>query len=264
MKDKLKLLNFTKGELTVLNLLKADHLTPLSISKHSSLSRQGVYKILLQLEKRGLIFSKQTKSGRRWQLISKATFMERIEQIEVAIYDSAPISSFVKVHQGKEELYDLWKRILSRKNSELIGIQGDIVYERWLEVFGLESINKLNSLIKNNKIIVRVIMPGGNFERAIKIMGLEWARHFVGRTYQTNLIDEKYFTHQAEIFISNNRIYIISMKEQFAIEILHLEVVKMFSSLVTFIQANSQLVDGNKLLIDVIEKEKGSEQNRTL
>lgn len=246
------LLHFNNNEKTVLKLIREGLDTPLLIEKYSSISRQGAYKILHRLSEAGFI----QKSGSTWKILTKDTIYNRFYiQAEQLLGIERNRDAQVRIITGRNEIADLLIWVFSNHKKETcIGIQGDNVYEDWIEILGLKTINQLNKSIKKNEIIIKAIVPTEHFKRAIKIMGREWATHFEGRPYQVNVIDNKYFAHEAEMFIFKRAVYIICLADQLVIEIKNKNIVDMILLLINYIQENSESVDGNQILRDLISE----------
>lgn len=253
---------FTAGEVEVIEALQNGHQTPLSISKHTALSRQGVYVALGHLVERGVVEIDVSQNKKLWRLVSSEDFDRATAEAKGTLYgEVAPSLSSVREYHGKVAVTNLLLKILTEtKREDFVGIQGDGVYADWVRVLGSANINYINQCIKKNQLVVRAIMPEGNFERAFTIMGNEWAKHFKGRSYQANLIDEKYFVHKAEIFLIKKRLYFICMRDELVLEMSYPEFIKMFLLILSFIQDNSRLVDGNEILKNLVA---GLEQKRT-
>ncbi len=250
-----KLFNLSKGSQIVMSKLQQGHITPLAISNHSDLTRQGVYKILTSLSDQGLVFSDIENGKKSWRIATVNELQDVFSQAKGEMFpDSNNEVQSVQIHRGETAVTKLLKNIFSvHKNEKCVGLQGDAVYDDWKQMFGLDEIHRLNKLIKKNNMIIQAILPEGHFERSIQIMGKEWAENFEGRSYRANLIDEQYFHHKAEMFFFKNKAYLICLHDEIIIEIAHSEIFKMLTLLVSFVQENSTLVDGNKRLRELMQ-----------
>jgi hypothetical protein len=193
-----------------------------------------------------------------WTLPSAEELAMQLDKVREYFGYPLPSNSILKhktihLYEGKESVSDLMKQIFTtHKNEFCIGIQSDIVYKDWKKVLGLSTINNLNKNIKKNKLIIQAILPKGHFTRGIDTMGSEWARHFEGRTYRANEIDEQYFKHHAELFLFKKSLYLICLRDELVLEIKHPEIQKMMLLLINFIQDNSRLLDGNEIIRNIL------------
>jgi hypothetical protein len=161
------------------------------------------------------------------------------------------------MYRGRETIAALMKEIFtSHKGQKCIGIQGVNVYPGWKELLGVEFVNEINKVIKKNKMVNQAIVPEGHFDEVVSVMGLEWAKHFEGRSYRANEIDPKYFKHSGEMFFFKDSVYLISMSENLVIEIKHSHIHKMLYALIEYVQDTSRVVDGNERLRQIIASAK--------
>lgn len=259
--ENLKLLGLSKKEQKVLTALQVGSDTPVKLSKATDVSRTAIYAILQNLKKRGLAESHITNGKRHWALASE-------REIEEVLY--AAKRSLFKIPEGREEMHSLSdatvivhrgqeavKKVvneifLQNSHDRLYGFQGDVAAINWNSVFSVQETNKINRLIKEKGFIVEAVLPDGWFERQTRELGTEWAKDFEGRTTRVNVIDQEYFAHGGQVFIFKQSIYLMALGEELVIEIRNSEIQKMLLAFFKFIQDNSQLIDANALLRDVI------------
>lgn len=261
MDNPLRIFGLSPKASTVLSLVKAGHTTPVQIAKHANISRPAIYAILQNLAKQGLVEEKKSEEQRYWQIAHISQINSLLESAKDNLlghpeerglqYKTNGVQ--VHIYRGKETIAELLKHLfINHRGQTCVGIQGDNVYEGWKEVLGIEFINELNKGIKKNKMIIQAIVPQGNFARAVETMGLEWAKHFEGRTYRVNEIAEKYFNHKGEMFLFKDSIYLISMTEQLVIEIKHSHIQKQLLALIEYVQETAKVIDGNEALRKII------------
>jgi len=263
-REQIRLLGLSGSELAVLEALRAGHNTPLLISEHIKVSRPAIYEILDRLHKRGLIKSNIRGGKKHWSQSRDKDIEQELYSskrqllgIEEGIDEVRGLSdSTVVAYHGGEAIRGLLHKILKdNKNQRLYGIQGDTPAIGWSRVVGIERTNELNRIIKQNNIIVEAIVPYGWFERQIKLLGKKWAEDFEGRASATHIVDEKYFQHGGQIWIFKNSLYLIAMNEEIIIEVRNSEIQKLILSMFRFIQDNSQKIDVNALLRELIAKD---------
>ena len=258
-----KLFGLSANGTQVLAAIKAGLSTPVQIHAETGISRPAIYAILDQLEKQGLIRANLSKGKKTWDLASASTINKLLEkareevlgskQEKETLYQERNVE--VKVYRGKKTIGELMRHIFQEHVGETcIGIQGANVYDGWRELLGIETINDLNKSIKKHHMVMQAVVPQDHFERVVNTMGIEWARHFEGRAYRVNEIDEIYFDHKGEMFVFKDSVYLICMEEALVIEIKHSHIQKMLLSLIHYIQNSSRLVDGNQLLRELMAK----------
>ncbi len=262
--EQIKLLGLSRKEIQVLDALRAGHSTPLLVSEYTKVSRPAIYEIITRLHKRGLIKSNIKDGKKYWSQTKDRDLEQALYETKKALFNfeegveevQGLSDSTVIVHRGGEAirklLYGLFK---DNKDTRMHGIQGDVVVIGWDKVFGTESTNELNRLIKKNHIIVEGIMPFGFFERQTKALGKKWAQDFEGRMAVNHEIDEEYFQHGGQIWIFKKSVYLIAMNEEIIIEVRNSEIQKLLLSMFSFIQDNSQKFDVNARLRKLLGKE---------
>jgi biotin operon repressor len=264
--ENLKLLGLSKKEQKVLTALQAGSDTPVKLSKVTDVSRTAIYAILQNLKKRGIVTSHIYNGRKTFSLANE-------RDVEGVLYDAKRAllkipegreevhglsDSSVIIHRGKEAVRKLINALLSdHKNERFYGFQGDVAAINWNNVFTVEETNRFNRNIKKNCIIVEAVLPDGWFERQTRELGVEWARDFEGRTTRVNVIDDEYFKHGGQVFIFKQSIYLMALGEELVIEIRNSEIQKMLLAFFKFIQDNSQVIDANALLRNIIAETEG-------
>lgn len=256
-KEELRLLGLSSKEVRVLDAVRALQTTPLLIAAATRISRPTVYEILARLHTRGLIQSYIRGGKKYWRQASTHDLEQALYSTKKQLFNIAEgveevrglSDSLVTVHRGGETIKKLLRGILlENKDTRLYTIQGDTVVIGWNKVFGVEGTNELNRFIKQNRIIVEVIVPFGWFERQIKIMGPSWAKDFEGRMAINHEIGEEYFSHGGQIWMFKNSVYFVAMNEEVIIEVRNSEIKNLIAAMFTFMQDNSKKFDVNARL----------------
>lgn len=261
MSDPYKVFGFSKKTEKVFLAVLSGQDTPVKISKETDISRPAIYAILKHLQARGLIVSQVSRGVKHWALASDRAIDETLYEAKRAllgisegrqeIYRKSDVG--ITLYRGKDAIEKLLKHLFENHKGEYYrGTQGDNVFPAWQQLFGIETINEFNKNIKKNRLIVEAVLPEGYFEGAVSRFGVEWARHFEGRTYRVGLIDPSYFQHGAELFLFKDILYLASMSEALIIEIRHSEIQKMISLFFTHMQDTARSVDGNEMLRKLI------------
>ncbi|MDO8624232.1 MAG: hypothetical protein Q7R54_02650 [bacterium] len=276
--NNLDLLGLTKKEQLVLLTLQRGRSdlhksagTPLLLSRQTKVSRPAIYAILQNLHKRGLVISRITNGKKHWELSGE-------REIEEAVYETKRTllkipkgreeirglsDSSVIVHRGKEAIKKLMLGLFEHNKEERFfwGFQGDTSTIGWNQTFTVTETNKINRDIKKNHVITEAMLPAGWFEEQTKLLGVEWAKNFEGRTTRVNTIDPKYFKHGGQVWMFKDSLYLFALGEELVIEIRNSEMQKMILAIFEFMQDNSRVIDANELLRTLIaegEKEKQS------
>lgn len=258
----LQLLGLTPKEQNVFFGLQNGADTPLLLARETKVSRPAVYAILKNLKKRGLVISRITNGKKHWQLVGE-------KEMEEIIYETKRVllkipkgreelhglsDSTVVIHRGKDAIRSAMLNLFDDKKHERFfwGFQGDTSTIGWNKTFSVAETNRINRQIKNNGIITQAILPQGWFEEQTKLLGIEWAKDFEGRTTRFNVLDPKYFAHGGQCWIFKDSLYLFALNEELIIEIRNSEIQKMVLSIFEFIQENSRVVDANELLRNLI------------
>ncbi|MDB5259952.1 MAG: hypothetical protein JWN37_183 [Candidatus Nomurabacteria bacterium] len=261
----LRILGLTKKETQVFKAIKMGFSTPLVISHKVKVSRPAIYEIIIRLKERGLIKSHIKNGKKLWEV-------EKGEAIDHLLYEAkkeilnihsgseevkGTSDSTVIVHRGKDAIKSLLDNVFKDyKNERCYGFQGDLPASGWGSVYGIEATNAINKLIKKNGIITEAVMPAGWFERQYKVMGKDWAIDFEGRSTRTHVIPEEYFQHGGQLFIFKNALYLLAMNEEVVVEIRNSELQKMILAMFRYVQDQSEKIDPNRILRELIEKGK--------
>lgn len=235
--------------------------TPLLIARETKISRTAIYAILKNLNKRGLIKSNIVSGRKYWNFTKKDVLDRNLYELKRTLLEipegveevSGLSDSTVVVHRGVEAIRKLFNNLFTQyKGERFYAIAGNEAAPNWNKIFSLRETNSFNRAIKKNNIIAENILQHGFLEQETERLGVEWAKDFEGRTARTNLIDQEYFEHGAQIFIFNQSMYLMALGEELVIEIRHSEIQKMILSFFRFIQDNSRTIDVNALLRELI------------
>lgn len=258
-----KLLGLSKKEQKVLNALQGGSDTPVKLSKATDVSRTAIYAILANLKKRGLAESRITNGKKHWALADEREIEETLYETKRTLLKipegreeiHGPSDSVVIIHRGKEAIKKVINEIfLQNSHDRLYGFQGDVAAINWNSIFSVQETNNINRLIKEKGFIVEAVLPDGWFERQTRELGIAWAKEFEGRTTRVNVIDAEYFAHGGQVFIFKQSIYLMALGEELVIEIRNSEIQKMLLAFFKFIQDNSQSIDANELLRNIISE----------
>lgn len=265
--ESLKLLGLSKKEQKVLIALQAGSDTPVKLSKATDVSRTAIYAILQNLKKRGLANTHIISGKKYWSLTSG-------RKIEEVLYDAKRTllkipegreevqglsDATVVIHRGKDSIRKVLGELLfAHQNERFYALVGDAAAASWNKIFSLQETNRFNRALKKNSIIAETIVQEGVLERQTRELGVSWAKDFEGRTTRVNVIDAEYFSHGGQVFIFKQSIYLMALGEELVIEVRNSEIQKMLLAFFQFIQDNSQLIDANELLRNIIAETDGT------
>ncbi|MBM3271956.1 hypothetical protein FJY94_01560 [Candidatus Kaiserbacteria bacterium] len=254
----LSLLGLSRKEEKVLVALQDDLDTPLALSRETKVSRTAVYAILQQLKKRGLAHSRISDGRKSWHVAAERDIEEGLYAAKRALLKipegreevHGASDSMVVVHRGVEAIKKRMFDLFSSTNNERFfwGFQGDTSTIGWNKIFSVAETNRINRQIKEHRLIAQAILPKGWFEAQTKLLGVEWAKDFEGRTARVNVLDSKYFKHGGQIFILQNALFLFALNEGIVIEVRNSEIQRMIKSIFEFIQENSDIIDANATL----------------
>ncbi|MEI7480476.1 MAG: hypothetical protein WCJ59_02505, partial [bacterium] len=148
-----------------------------------------------------------------------------------------------------------FENILTQYTKErLIILQGDDSGKAWDKNFGLENINRFNSIIKEQGIITELITSKKCFTDQVTQFGVEWAKSYEGRSARVQNIDSQYLNYSSQVFIFKDQVFLISMADKVFIEIKNEQISKILVSVAHYIQDHSEVFDVNTLLRNLISK----------
>ena len=259
----LPLLALSKKEKLVLSALKEGFSTPLLIYEKTKVSRTAIYHILSILKERGLV-KKYKQDGKFYFRIATEKelsdtlyetkkellgFVSGKEEIEIS-------DSMVVVHRGIEAVKACLLDVFTHyKNQRFLGIQGNNDTKLWADEMSVPFINKINSLIKKNKIISEGVGAEGLIENFYTTFGKDWVEDYMGRMGRIHYIDPKYFSHSADIYIFKDATYLISIHDKLIIEIRHSDITIAITKLIHFIMDTTRPIDYAERIRKLIEKD---------
>ncbi len=258
----MQLLQLSKNENKIFTQLKQGDSTPLELSRSTHITRPTVYETLKKLKARKLVQTKIVHGKKYWTLEDERVIEDELYKAKKALLDISETTeevhgrceSNIIIYKDEKSIQKLLFNLLSHtKNERMYGIQGNNIEIGWSKIFSPDATNKLNRLVKKNKIIMEAVIPRGWFEKHAKLWGKEWVKHFMGRMTIAHEIDEEYFKHGAQLFATKNALYLLSFNESLAIEIRNSETQKLVLSLLSYIQDNAKRVEPNTILGKLVE-----------
>ncbi len=256
------LLQLSKKEQVIFNLLNNESSTPVSLAKKCSIPRPTIYITLEKLHNRGLIIKKKISHKTYWQKNSDDEieslayrFKELLsassatKQEKISITDS----SQVVVHRGQKAIFKLFSSLVDEHAGEkMIALQGNLAGYAWSKLFNVQEINIINQKIKKNKVITELVTSREWFKSQTELFGTGWAKNFEGRTIRMQDVGNQYLNYASQIFIFRDKVYIDAMSDKVFIEIKNPEIAKLLVSITQFVQDHSEVLDANKLLRELI------------
>ncbi len=262
----LHVLRLSKKETKILDLFQANQdETPVTLAKKCSIPRPTIYLILEKLEERGLIYSLKYEKRKLWRMTSNESLSESMSKLKSGLiadnkaYEKLNITdnTDITIYKGEEVIAHLLSRIIDKNSgNRLLGIQGDKVGDAWKDTFSLKNINALNKKITDQKLITEMISSEEFFKQQIKLFGKTWAENFMGRATQMHFIDNRYLDYESQIFLFEDQLFLVSMRESLFIEVKNKHISKLIISLLKFVEDHSSLVDVNKLLREMTNQSK--------
>gem|GEM_PF-5634233 len=247
------LFGFTTKEEGVFESL-GSHSTPLEIARDSKISRPTVYNVLLCLKKRGLAYSKVIEGKRIWHRTNKDEILKLLDSAkntlileqEKHLYLLPKQDQPLTVHIGESAIAHLLRHVFESHTGErILSIQSTNVAQSYKNIFGIKGVNELNTVIKENKIIVDAILPNTYFASMFRVWGVSWAKQFEGRSTSVHTIDEKHIDNATDFLLFRDTLILIVHNEKLAYEIKSPELIQFFTPLFTFIKENSMKIDAN-------------------
>ena len=292
-KNLYKLLNFSDNEMKVFNILKGEgglysneaasgidvnHPTPLSIARATNIPRPTLYITLDLLKNRGLAERYMINAKKYWRLTHQSEIVELLQNTKRLIVDGVSgghsinitnqdnqnskaesplaLNEIVNLYRGKEEIKSLLNSLTAQhKDERWYSMQGADVSGGWFDIFGIEGMNHFNRMVKKNNLITEALLPTGWHKIEFAKYGKAWAEDFVDRMAAVYEIDAKYFDHSGQIFIFNNALYLMALKEETVIEIKNSQIQKIVLAMFDFIKENARRIDLNAELKKLIVSE---------
>lgn len=259
----LALLGLSTKEQRVFLALKKGAGTPLLLSRATKVSRPAVYAILGKLKKRRLVVSRIVSGKKHWELDNEQKIEDALYETKRAVLDiplgrqeiHGASDSSVIIYRGREAIRKMFFRLFEHHQHERFsGLQGDTSTIGWNKTFSTPETNKLNRQIKNNRLIVKAILPDGWFEDQTTMLGTDWAKDFEGRTTRVNFIAPRYFNNGGQVWVFKDSLFLMALNEEIVIEVRNSEIQKCLLAVFEFIEDTSPTIDANQLLRNLITK----------
>ena len=78
---------------------------------------------------------------------------------------------------------------------------------------------------------------------------------YEGRASFAVYLDKKYFQHSGQIFAFKDVMYLLALNDKMSIEIRHSDIQKMILAMCTFMKERGEVIDVNKSLRELMEKD---------
>ncbi len=268
LREQFKLLDLSAKEAKVFLSLRQGSESVLDIAMDTKVSRPSVYDILQKLKKRGLVQSQILNGKKSWSLASEKDLADALYETKKAILGfvdgkdeaSGVTDGVVTVHRGKGAVKKaITEMIMHRKNERFLGYTpfSDVLDKGWLTIFAPDEINEFNRIIKKNEIISELVAPQEWIEKHYKAMGDTWAKDYEGRSSSAVYLPEKYFQHSGQIFAFKDVMYLLALNDKMIIEIRHSDIQKMILAMYSFMKECGEMVDVNKRLRELMDKNNG-------
>ncbi len=259
--DDLQVLGLSNKEKKALLALRDGADTPLKIARETGVSRSAVYATLQNFRKRGLAASHITNGRKHWRLNDEQDIDRSVYDLKrslLKIPEGSEVihgrsDSIVTIHRGAEAIKKLMLNLFAEhKYERFYSFQGGNSTAGWNAMFSPTETNKVNRDIKKNRIIAETVSSEGWFEEQTRLLGVDWARDFEGRTARVNVLDKKYFQHGGQVWVFKDSLYLMALKEELILEIQNSGIQRMILKMFEFMQENSRAIDVNELLRDLI------------
>lgn len=258
------MLSLGKNESIILSLMRREQeATPLRLAKLCHIPRPTIYITLAKLENRGLVRVRKVNKKKVWQIVDRALIKDKIEDLKNTLtsdkdtYDRIKITddTDITIHRGSDAIVNLFNGFAENHNGKrLMGMSGSLSAQAWKDVVDLESINTINSTIKDKGLLTEMIANESWFRQQVDMFGESWIEHFTGRATQIHFIESKYLDYESQIFIFGNELYLVSMREKLFIEVKNRQIARLIISLLNFVEDNSRVVDINQILKNMAHK----------
>ena len=208
-----------------LALLELGTATVIDLSKKTAIKRTTVYDLLLELEKKELLF--QTKKGKKRLFIAqtpdklqksieeKQNRLESLMPALKALVNTTGTKPVIRYHEGIEGIKEVYRDTLSH-SGELLAFISENIFEK----LGQDFSNEYKQKRKNADIVVRILAPETSEPETTK----EDLRTF-------RYVNKDNFPFTMELNIYGNKVAIMSFKEEMGIVIESNEISKNLSYL---------------------------------
>ncbi len=266
-----KIFNLTSTETAVLNILHSPKSVQ-NIARESGISRTGINHVLKNLVNNGLVKCTIVGKRRTYHAISLEGLSQKIkstlEEIEIANKDKKGAKIKISkgdefiIHVGTKEIIPAYERIAAEnKNERIRAIQHHRSWNELIEKISPKQLVEFNEAIKKNNIIVDGMLNKSaytDYREEIKANPKKHAdavQSLEGRMADYTIFPDKFFNHDAEIWIFKTTTLIINWHDEVAIEITNADMTGFLKDMFEFVKAGGSKLDHNKAIREILNKD---------
>jgi sugar-specific transcriptional regulator TrmB len=263
-KEMIVLLGLKPKEVAIVRALTGRELTIAELSDKSKVARMTIYPLLARLRARGFIDYRRRSNRRLWGVVPSAHLRARLEaaQSELApteerrghtVHLAREYGSELIFHRGVRRILDVLAELIGHeRNGTLKGIQSTSSGYRGLEKSGEAATSKINTLIKQHKIIVEAVLDESFLHTAQTRTGTRWKKSYLGRMANTSIVPDAYLDFNADLFLFSRRALLVNWHDEVAIDITNAEMLKLLERLFDFMHASGRKIDTNALVREAL------------
>lgn len=262
------LLNLSISENTVfLFLLERRRAKVTDIVKTIQVPRSTVIDTLNKLQKRRLVRPVEVNGRSEWKLSNQSNLVEKFLNVAELLQTNefakqSPKKSlqlklskqteFV-IYIGVQNILNIYLReFSSRKNERVQGLQTTQSGRQALEKASHQRFIAINNAIKDNKIIMEMVMSYSMLE-TFDGNEKEWLKSLHGRTAATTLVADNLLDFSAELIIFNDKLLITNWEDEVLIVVKNKNIINMIKTLLKLLHSSGKTLDYNQYLTDMIK-----------
>lgn len=263
----------TPQEEQILDELAGERISAAELTRRLSLPRATVDYTLRKLKQRG--FVKTITNGKRnlWTRESHEVCHSALTKALGSLFTTSKASSrasipgVTKQLQGVDELWAVYEQVASpacNPSKQVQAIQSNIssraVADRLTQSNRINELqNNVNHRMVTNKIKVDNVVAENYYSSHVARLGRSFLQGFEGRISATSMMPEEFLQEETELWIFNNKVYLLNWIDEYGLLIDNPAVTSMFSNMFTFMHASGKKIDQNahikKLLASIDKKQ---------
>ena len=257
-------LGLSKEEERIVTLLSDERLSVAELSRRTGVARTTLDYMLPKLKNRGWV--KIVRVGRRrlWTREAREMHMEQFQNAVQTFFtgqDTRTLqglqSPWVRFHTGISALAEVYHRISSQPakvRGPVCALQPLHVARESLAKFPTKQITKVNGAIVNRETVVHSLIPSNYYETLGREQGKQWLKSFDGRVAATSTLPEDYFTFDTDMWLWNDRVFLLNWGDETGLELAHPSVHALFQTFFNFMHGSGKKIDQNAHVRELLSK----------
>lgn len=254
-------MGLSREEAVILEMLqKTARSSVTGLADSVKIPRTTVHFLLKKLKKRGFVEQIKIGGHYEWKIFSQTDLSRKLRKLLAAFELKSDILGGiegddigVEVYKGKEKIKEIYKNILKVGNNERVYvIQGNKSAKKALQKIDKEYFFDFHKAFKKRRVIMEGVIGESTLEIFKRLTTKELESHS-DRLIITHVVPDQFVDFNVDIIMYSNSVFIVNIEEENIIFIKNISIIQALKSLLSFMQANSEKIDLNAYIKQIIE-----------